>query len=418
MTRFAFIDVQRATYGVSVLCRVLGVSRSGFYAWAGRPPSSHEVSDAVLTEQIRTAFTSNRSVYGAPRVHAELAADGVRAGRKRVARLMRGAGLVGCHRRKRSFSVTRQDPAAAAAPDLVERSFTATAPNQLWVADVTYVPTVVGWLYLACVTDVFSRMIVGWSMASHRKTELVVDAVTTAVGRRGGHVPGVIHHSDRGAEYTSHALERELRRHRVLPSMGSVADCYDNALAESVFATLECELFDQQPGGRVDSHHAARLAIFDFIEGFYNPRRRHSALPDAVPGRLRTRPRLRPGRDCSGSGVTTPASRDDRVTTRPACPACGQPLTQPRGRQAYCSPACRQRAYRHRHRQPLPLPAPSRQAGALIGYQVVYQCPDCDSLYLGQQRCPDCNTFCTRLGPGGDYPHCQEVITLHELLHP
>jgi len=197
VTRFAFIDVQRATYGVSVLCRVLGVSRSGFYAWAGRPPSSHEVSDAVLTEQIRTAFTSNRSVYGAPRVHAELAADGVRAGRKRVARLMRGAGLVGCHRRKRSFSVTRQDPAAAAAPDLVERSFTATAPNQLWVADVTYVPTVVGWLYLACVTDVFSRMIVGWSMASHRKTELVVDAVTMAVGRRGGHVPGVIHHSDR-----------------------------------------------------------------------------------------------------------------------------------------------------------------------------------------------------------------------------
>jgi len=200
VTRFAFIDVQRATYGVSVLCRVLGVSRSGFYAWAGRPPSSHEVSDAVLTEQVRTAFTSNRSVYGAPRVHAELAADGVRAGRKRVARLMRGAGLVGCHRRKRSFSVTRQDPAAAAAPDLVERSFTATAPNQLWVADVTYVPTVVGWLYLACVTDVFSRMIVGWSMASHRKTELVVDAVTMAVGRRGGHVPGVIHHSDRGAE--------------------------------------------------------------------------------------------------------------------------------------------------------------------------------------------------------------------------
>jgi len=142
------------------------------------------------------------------------------------------------------------------------------------------VPTVQGWLYLACVTDVFSRLIVGWSMAIHRKTDLVVDAVTMAVHRRGGHVPGVIHHSDRlnPGEYTSHLLERELRRHGALASMGSVADCFDNALAESAFATLECELFDQQPGGRFRTRREAKLAVFDFLETFYNPRRRHSAL--------------------------------------------------------------------------------------------------------------------------------------------
>jgi len=278
VTRFAFIDAQRAHHDVTVLCRLLKVSRSGFYAWLSRPASPRAVADGVLTEQIKTAFIDNRQVYGAPRVHAELKGAGVRVGRKRVARLMRAAELVGCHRRKRSFSITRQDPNAGVAPDRVDRKFVASAPNQLWVADVTYVPTVQGWLYLACVTDVFSRLVIGWSMASHRKTDLVVDAVTMAVHRRGGHVPGVIHHSDRGGEYSSHALERELRRHGALPSMGSVADCFDNALAESVFATLECELFDQQPHGRFATRRQAKLAVFDYLETFYNPRRRHSAL--------------------------------------------------------------------------------------------------------------------------------------------
>jgi putative transposase len=278
VTRFAFIDREKALYDVTVLCRLLKVSRSGFYAWGRRPPSARAVADAILTEQIRTAFKDNRKIYGSPRIHAELADDGVHVGRKRVARLMKAANIVGCHRRKRSFSITKQNPAAAVAPDLVDRKFVATAPNQLWVADVTYVPTVQGWLYLACVTDVFSRMVLGWSMASHRKTDLVVDAVTMAVIRRGGHVPGVIHHSDRGGEYSSHQLERELRRHGALASMGSVADCYDNALAESVFATIECELFDQQPGGRFETRREAKLAVFDYLETFYNPRRRHSAL--------------------------------------------------------------------------------------------------------------------------------------------
>ncbi len=278
MTRFAFIDREKALYDLTVLCRLLKVSRSGFYAWLRRPLSARAIADQVLTEQIRDAFDDNRQVYGSPRIHAELADAGVRVGKKRVARLMRKAEIVGCHRRKRSFSITKQNPKAEAAPDLVDRKFIATRPNQLWVADVTYVPTVEGWLYLACVTDVFSRLIVGWSMASHRKTDLVVDAVTMAVVRRGGHVPGVIHHSDRGGEYTSHQLERELRRHGALASMGSVADCFDNALAESAFATLECELFDQQPGGRFQTRRDAKLAVFDFLETFYNPRRRHSAL--------------------------------------------------------------------------------------------------------------------------------------------
>lgn len=289
MTRFAFVDREKALYDITVLCRLIKVSRSGFYAWQSRPKSDRALADEVLTEQIRAVFDANRRLYGSPKIHAELADENVHVGRKRVARLMRQAGIVGCHRRKRSFSITQQDPTAAAAPDLVDRKFVATAPNQLWVADVTYVPTVQGWLYLACVTDVFSRMVLGWSMASHRKTDLVVDAVAMAVQRRGGHVPGVVHHSDRGGEYTSHALERELRRHGALASMGSVADCYDNALAESLFATLECELFDQQPGGRFQTRREAKLAVFDYLEAFYNPRRRHSALGQISPAQFEAR---------------------------------------------------------------------------------------------------------------------------------
>ena len=289
MTRFAFVDREKALYDVTVLCSLMKVSRSGFYAWAARPKSARALADEVLTVQIRAAFEANRKVYGSPRIHRELADDDVHVGRKRIARLMKAADIVGCHRRKRSYSITRQDPKVEAAPDLVDRKFVATEPNQLWVADVTYVPTVQGWLYLACVTDVFSRMVLGWSMASHRKTDLVVDAVTMAVHRRGGPVPGVIHHSDRGGEYSSHQLERELRRHGAMASMGSVADCYDNALAESLFATLECELFDQQPGGRFETRREAKLAVFEYLEAFYNPRRRHSSLGQISPAAFEAR---------------------------------------------------------------------------------------------------------------------------------
>ena len=239
MTRFAFIDREKACYDVTVLCRLLQVSRSGFYAWLRRAPSPRAVADQVLTEQIRTAFDDNRRVYGAPRIHAELTDAGVHVGRKRIARLMRQAGIVGCHRRKRSFSITTQNPKAAPAPDLVDRKFVATSPNQLWVADVTYVPTVQGWLYLACVTDVFSRLVLGWSMASHRKTDLVVDAVTMAVHRRGGHVPGVIHHSDRGGEGGFKWSSQHLDLGGADGQACRVDDGVDRAVADEVAGSTE-----------------------------------------------------------------------------------------------------------------------------------------------------------------------------------
>ena len=201
MTRYAFVEREKASYDIRMLCRLLRVSRSGYYAWAkGRAPSKRAVADEVLAEQIRTVHERSRRTYGAPRVHAELAEDGIRVGRKRVARLMRGQGMAGVSRRCWRLGCTRRDPAATPAPDLVSRQFVADRPDELWVADVTYVPTLAGWLYLAVVLDVYSRRVVGWSMSGNRKTQLVVDAVTMAVVRRGGDVAGVIHHSDQGGE--------------------------------------------------------------------------------------------------------------------------------------------------------------------------------------------------------------------------
>jgi putative transposase len=231
VTRYAFVDREKAHHDVRMLCRLVKVSRSGYYAWAkGRLASKRVLADEVLVEQIRTVHERSRGTYGAPRVHAELAEDGIRVGRKRVARLMRGQGLAGVSRRRWRVGCTQRDTAAALAPDLVSREFVADRPDELWVADVTYVPTLAGWLYLAVVLDVFSRRVVGWSMSGNRKTQLVVDAVTMAVARRGGDVAGVIHHSDHGGEYSSHDLERALRRAGIVASMGSVGDCYDNGL--------------------------------------------------------------------------------------------------------------------------------------------------------------------------------------------
>jgi len=198
---------------------------------------------------------------------------GLHVGRKRVARLMRAAGLVGCHRRRRR-GLTRRDPQAAPAPDLVERAFTAQRPDQLWVADITYVPTWSGWLYLAVVLDVWSRRVVGWAMADHLRAELVVDALEMALWTRQP-AAGLVHHSDQGCQYTSLAFGRRCREAAITPSMGSVGDCFDNAMAESFFATLECELLDRT---RFATRTQARVAVFDYLEGFYNPHRRHSAL--------------------------------------------------------------------------------------------------------------------------------------------
>ena len=267
------MSAHQASFPIATMARVLGVSEAGFYAWRQRPASAHAVADTALLKRVRTIHASSRETYGAPRVHAELRAGGEKHGRKRIARLMRAAGLVGASRRRSGVTTTRRDPDARPAPDLVDRDFTATAPNQLWVADITFVPTANGFLYLAVVLDAWSRKIVGWAMATHLRAELVVDALEMAVGQRR---PGdVIHHSDQGSQYTSLAFGKRCKEAGVRPSMGSVGDAYDNAMCESFFATLECELLDRR---RFASQAEARMACFSFIEGWYNPVRLHSAL--------------------------------------------------------------------------------------------------------------------------------------------
>jgi putative transposase len=226
----------------------------------------------VLTKKLHAIHACTRGTYGVPRVHAELRGEGVRVGRKRVARLMRAAGLAGVSRRKRTVTTVR-DRQGHLVPDLVTRDFTAPAANRLWVADITYIPTWAGFLYLAVVLDAWSRRIVGWAMATHLRTELVLDALNMAVVQRGP--TEVIHHSDQGCQYTSIAFGQRCREMSVRPSTGSVGDAYDNAMCESFFATLECELLDRH---RFKTQVEARLAVFEFIEGWYNPHRRHSAL--------------------------------------------------------------------------------------------------------------------------------------------
>ena len=262
----------QAAHPIATVCRVLGVSTSGYYAWQYRAPSARAQQDAALTMQIHTIHLESRGTYGAPRVHAELAAHGIHVGRKRVARLMRAARVQGVSRRKWVVTTTR-DPAARPAPDLVQRAFTVDGPDRLWVADITYVPTGAGFLYLAAVLDAWSRRVVGWAMATHLRTELVLAALDMALGQR--RPEGVIHHSDHGCQYTSIAYGQRCLEAGLRPSMGSVGDAYDNALCESFFATLECELLDRE---RFRTPAEARRAIFDFIEGWYNPHRRHSAL--------------------------------------------------------------------------------------------------------------------------------------------
>ena len=274
MSRFRFIDREKAAHPITILCRVLEVSRAGYHAWKRRAVSARARADTALEGRIHEIHTASRGTYGSPRVHAELKdVDKVRCGRKRVARLMRHAGLVGVSRRRYVRTTCRAENAPVSY-DLVHRAFTATAPNQLWLADITYLPTWQGFLYLAVVLDAFSRRVVGWAMADHMRAELVVDALEMARWhRRPG--SGLVHHSDHGSQYTSLAFGRCLREAEIAQSMGTVGDCYDNAMAESFFATLECELIKRT---RWRSHNQARMAVFDYIETFYNPVRRHSAL--------------------------------------------------------------------------------------------------------------------------------------------
>jgi putative transposase len=274
---FRFVKANQAAHCIATMCRVLDVSTSGYYAWQRRPPSARTRQDAELLPEIRRFHQRSRGSYGAVRIHRDLREAGVRIGRKRVARLMQQAGLRGVCRRKWQVTTLRAADRRPA-PDLVQRRFRATGPNQLWVADITYIPTWASTLYLAVVLDVWSRRIIGWAMATDLRTRLVLDALDMAIAQRRPH--DVIHHSDQGCQYTAIEFGRRCRDAHIRPSMGAVGDCYDNAMCESFFATLECELLD-----RVTLRTAAeaRSAVFDFIEGWYNPTRRHSSLDYVSP---------------------------------------------------------------------------------------------------------------------------------------
>jgi putative transposase len=266
------VSVNQADYPVTTMCRVLKVSKSGLYAWRRRGLSKHARDDIRLTAQIEAIHRHSHGTYGAPRVHAELRHHGTRIAPKRVARLMHAAGLRGVSRR-RFITTTQRDRSMQPVQDLVQRNFQAAAPDRLWVADITFVATWAGFMYLAIVLDVFSRRIVGWAMENHLRTGLVLQAIEGAIAQR--HPHEVIHHSDHGCQYTSIAFSKRCEELGVRPSMGTIGDCFDNAMAESFFASLECELLDRR---HFRTHAEAKTAVFEYIEGFYNPHRLHSSL--------------------------------------------------------------------------------------------------------------------------------------------
>jgi putative transposase len=271
---FSFIAAEKTGYPVALLCRALEVNRTSFHDWERRAPSDRALTDAWLTERIKEIHEAKRKVYGAPRIHAELRmAHGVRVGRKRVERLMRSAGISGLVPRKLGRTTIRV-PGVRVADDLVERQFRPSAPNVLWLADITYLRSWEGWLYLAAVQDAYSRAIVGWSMAEHMRTELVTDALSMAVHRRRP-APGLVHHSDQGSQYVSLGFGQAARDAGIAISMGSRGDAYDNAVAESFFATLKKELIHRRPW---QTRRELGAAVFEYIEAFYNRDRRHSTL--------------------------------------------------------------------------------------------------------------------------------------------
>lgn len=273
MNLFRFIDAERANLPVALLCRMLGASRSGYYAWKNRPPSRRSREDTALTAKIHEIHRRSRQTYGSPRVHAELRALGTLCSRKRVERLMREARLQGCMRGRRK-GTTRRAKRVVPAEDLVKRKFAATEVDKVWTADITYISTAEGFLYLAFILDVYSRRIVGWAMESHLRTELVVDALQMAVWRRKP-APGLVHHSDQGVQYTALSFSERLREVGIKPSMGRTGTALDNAMAESFVSTLKAELVSNL---QFPSRQAARTAVFEYLETFYNTRRLHSSL--------------------------------------------------------------------------------------------------------------------------------------------
>jgi putative transposase len=271
---YRLISAEKASTPISVACGLLGVSRSGYYEWATRAPSDRALSDAWLTERIKDIWKANRKVYGAPRVHAELRLEhGIRVSRKRVERLMRAAGISGLVEKKRGRTTIRV-PGVRVADDLVERRFRPDKADVLWVADITYLRTWEGWLYLAAVQDAFSRRIVGWSMADHMRHELVVDALEMALAQRRP-ARGLVHHSDQGSQYVSLGFGQKARAAGIAVSMGSKGDAYDNAVAETFFATLKKELVHRRSW---PTRRELVSEVFEYIEAFYNRTRRHSTL--------------------------------------------------------------------------------------------------------------------------------------------
>jgi putative transposase len=307
---FRFIAAERANYPVSLLCEVLGVSRSGFHAWGTRPPARRADEDARLLGLIEPIHRESRRTYGAPRVHAELRLEHeVRVGRKRVERLMRQAGLSGMVRRRRGRT-TISAPGIRTVPDLVARDFNPTAPNRLWCADITYVRTWEGWLYLASVMDCYSRRIVGWALADHLRAELVDDALQMAVTRRRPD-HGLVHHSDRGSQYTSLVFTRRCRAVGIAVSMGAKGSCFDNAVLESFHATIKKDLIHRRSWpNKAD----ARVAVFEYIEAFYNRRRRHSTLGYLSPADFENRT-LRTGGAGLAASRLAPIERKMITTT-------------------------------------------------------------------------------------------------------
>ena len=272
--RYAFIASQAQEFPVSVLCRTIQVSVSGFYAWRKRAPSAHQQADAALSLQIQHAFAAGRGVYGSPRVQAVLRSHGIRCSRKRVARLMRAQGLCAARWHRRKPRTTDSQHAYPIAPNLLERNFATTAPNRKWVADITGIETHEGWLYLSGIVDTYSRRAIGYAMGTRRDEALVETALEMALFSRRPQA-GLVHHSDRGSQYTSWGCRAILDGYGIVLSMSGKGDPYDNALMESFFATLKAECVERHDFQTIEQ---ARACIFEYLEIFYNRQRLHSAL--------------------------------------------------------------------------------------------------------------------------------------------
>lgn len=279
MSQYRFIEAEKHNHAISLLCRVLEVSRAAYYRWKACPLSPRAAANLVLVEKIRKAHADSNGTYGSPRIHAELVDQGVKASRGRIARLMASADIVGRRGRRRvRTTIAAKRPAPFA--DLVRRRFYADRPNKIWCGDLTYVPTAEGFLYLASVIDVYSRRVIGWAVATHMRADMVCDALRMAIANRRGQVRGVVFHSDRGAQYGAKSFMDLANQAGVRQSMGHVADCFDNSLAESFFATLKSELLYTRSWS---TRSETRSALVHWIEAVYNRRRRHSSISMLAP---------------------------------------------------------------------------------------------------------------------------------------